>query len=61
MSPEDHRNFIGVPKESYGASNNPKKRLRSPPFDEAKFSLNAAEQAIEIKLMIIVSLATTQE
>jgi uncharacterized protein (DUF2141 family) len=45
------RNFIGVPKEGYGASNNPKKKLRSPSFDEAKFSLNAAEQAIEIKLI----------
>jgi uncharacterized protein (DUF2141 family) len=26
------RNFIGVPKEGYGASNNPKKKLRSPSF-----------------------------
>src|SRR5215510_6399817 len=45
------KNFLGIPKEGYGASNNPKKKLRSPSFDEAKFSLNVAEQAIEIKLI----------
>ena len=45
------KNFIGIPKEGYGVSNNPKKKLRAPSFDEAKFSLNAAEQVIEIKLI----------
>lgn len=45
------KNLIGIPKEGYGVSNNPKKKLRAPSFDEAKFSLNAAEQAIEIKLI----------
>jgi uncharacterized protein (DUF2141 family) len=45
------KNFVGMPKEGYGASNNPKKKKRAPTFDEAKFSLNASEQAIEITLI----------
>ncbi len=45
------KNFVGMPKEGYGASNNPKKKKRAPTFDEAKFSLNTSEQAIEITLI----------
>ena len=45
------KNFVGIPKEGYGASNNPKKKRRAPTFDEAKFSLNSAEQSIEITLI----------
>jgi uncharacterized protein (DUF2141 family) len=45
------KNFVGMPKEGYGASNNPKKKKRAPTFDEAKFSLNASEQTIEITLI----------
>jgi uncharacterized protein (DUF2141 family) len=45
------KNFVGIPKEGYGASNNPKKKRRAPTFDEAKFSLNSAEQTIEIALI----------
>jgi uncharacterized protein (DUF2141 family) len=45
------KNFVGMPKEGYGASNNPKKKKRAPTFDEAKFSLNASEQTIEITLV----------
>ena len=45
------KNFMGIPKEGYGASNNPTKKRRAPMFDEAKFSLNAPEQTIEIKLI----------
>ena len=45
------KNFMGMPKEGYGASNNPKKQRRAPSFDEAKFSLNAAQQTIDIKLI----------
>lgn len=44
------KNFFGIPKEGYGASNNPKKKMRAPKFDEAKFSLNASEQTIKITL-----------
>ena len=45
------KNFVGMPKEGYGASNNPSKKRRAPTFDEAKFSLNASEQTIEIRLI----------
>jgi len=45
------KNFVGIPKEGYGASNNPKKKRRAPTFEEAKFSLNSAEQTIEITLI----------
>jgi uncharacterized protein (DUF2141 family) len=45
------KNFMGIPREGYGASNNPKKKMRAPTFDEAKFSLNGAQQTIEIKLI----------
>lgn len=45
------RNFIGVPKEGYGASNNPKKRMGPPLYDDARFSVNQADQSIEIKLI----------
>ncbi len=45
------KNFVGMPKEGYGASNNPKKKKRAPTFDEAKFSLSTGEQTIEIALI----------
>ena len=45
------KNFMGVPKEGYGASNNPKKKMGPPNFDEAKFQLSGTEQSVEIKLM----------
>ena len=45
------KNFVGAPKEGYGASNNPRKRMGPPPFGEANFSLNQPEQSIEIKLI----------
>ena len=45
------KNLVGAPKEGYGASNNPKKRMGPPQFEEAKFSLNQPEQSIEIKLI----------
>jgi uncharacterized protein (DUF2141 family) len=45
------KNLMGVPREGYGASNNPNKKMRAPTFDEAKFSLNGAEQTIKIRLI----------
>jgi uncharacterized protein (DUF2141 family) len=42
---------MGMPKEGYGASNNPKKKMGPPNFDEAKFQLSGTEQLVEIKLM----------
>jgi uncharacterized protein (DUF2141 family) len=44
------KNFIGIPKEGYGASNNPKKKMGPPRFDESSFSLSS-DQSVEIKLI----------
>ena len=33
------KNFLGIPKEGYGFSNNAKALLSAPSFDEAKFEL----------------------
>ncbi len=43
------KNMLGIPKEGYGASNNPKKEMGPPKFAEARFDLNQPEQTIEIK------------
>src|SRR6201987_5198824 len=39
MNEKLDKNFMGMPKEGYGASNNPKKKIGPPNFDEAKFQL----------------------
>jgi uncharacterized protein (DUF2141 family) len=44
------KNFMGVPKEGYGASNNPKKKMGPPNFAETKFQLSGTQQSLEIKL-----------
>jgi uncharacterized protein (DUF2141 family) len=51
MNEKLDKNFMGIPKEGYGASNNPKKKMGPPNFDEAKFQLGVADQSVEIKLM----------
>ena len=33
------KNFIGIPKEQYGFSNNAMGRMSAPSFDQAKFSV----------------------
>jgi len=45
------KNFMGIPKEGYGASNNPKKKMGPPSFEETKFQLNGTDQSLEIKLI----------
>jgi uncharacterized protein (DUF2141 family) len=45
------KNFMGIPKEGYGASNNPKKKMGPPGFEETKFQLSGQAQSLEIKLM----------
>lgn len=45
------KKLFGMPKESYGASNNPGKKMRAANFDEAKFTVNASEQSIKIALI----------
>jgi uncharacterized protein (DUF2141 family) len=44
------KNFAGIPKEGYGASNNPPRKMGPPTFDEAKFSVGS-QRSIEIKLI----------
>ena len=51
MNEKLDKNFMGMPKEGYGASNNPKKKMGPPNFDEAKFQLNGTAQSVDIKLM----------
>ena len=51
MNEKLDKNFMGVPKEGYGASNNPRKKMGPPNFDEAKFQSGVADQSVEIKLM----------
>ncbi|HIO96127.1 MAG TPA: DUF2141 domain-containing protein [Campylobacterales bacterium] len=41
------KNFLGIPKEGYGFSNNAKALFSAPSFDEAKFELN---NSIDIKI-----------
>ena len=44
-------NLFGMPVEGYGMSNNPKKRMGKPGFDETNFQLNQPQCAIEIKMI----------
>jgi len=43
-------NFIGIPTESYGFSNNIKGLFGPPSFEKAKFLFNKQNMQIEIKL-----------
>jgi uncharacterized protein (DUF2141 family) len=43
-------NFLGIPKEGVGVSNNAKGHFGPPKFDDAKFSFNSSVQAITISL-----------
>ena len=44
-------NILGIPREGYGASNNPKKRYRAPTFAEAQFVVSQATQTIHINVI----------
>jgi uncharacterized protein (DUF2141 family) len=44
-------NFVGMPVEGYGASNNPAKRMGPPDPAETNFLLNQPESTIEITLI----------
>lgn len=45
------RNFIGIPQERYGFSNNPRPRFRAADWDEAVFELDGVEERLEIELL----------
>ena len=44
------RNFIGIPKEPVGTSNNPKVKFGKPKYEQAKFKV--AEQGVDIMVKI---------
>ena len=46
----DH-NFLGIPKEPVGASENPKGRMGPPRFAECAFAMGEADKTIEINLV----------
>lgn len=39
------RNFVGMPKEPWGVSNNQRPRMRAPRFEEAAFKIKEGESA----------------
>lgn len=42
-------NWLGIPKEGFGASKNPVNKFRAPKFEEAKFNFNSEKLTVEIK------------
>ena len=44
------KNWLGMPKEDWGVSNDVRPRLRAPRFDEAVRDLAAGEQLVEIRV-----------
>lgn len=44
-----NRNFMGMPEERYGFSNNPRPRFRAANWDEARFEVNE-DRTIQIEL-----------
>ena len=44
------KNWLGMPREAWGVSNNVRPRLRAPRFDEAMLALEAGEQLVEIQV-----------
>jgi len=52
MNQKLDKDFVGIPKEGYGASNNPKKKIGPAGFEDASFRLSGvAQQSVEIKLI----------
>jgi uncharacterized protein (DUF2141 family) len=51
MNHKIDKNFLGIPKEGYGVSNNPKKAMHNPKWDEAKFPVDRPEVIVPIKLI----------
>lgn len=44
------KNMLGIPKEPYGFSNNPRAKWSAPRFDEIAFEMNAAATKLAIDL-----------
>ena len=44
------RNFLGIPSEPYGFSNDARSMMRAPTYEEAAFTVAAAAMTIEIRI-----------
>jgi uncharacterized protein (DUF2141 family) len=44
------KNFIGIPKEGFGVSNNPKIRRGPPSYNESLFTLNASQLELIVSM-----------
>lgn len=44
------KTILGIPKEGFGISNNPKIKLGGPNFDEARFSLNQKQTELTVAM-----------
>ena len=44
------KNWLGMPKEDWGVSNNVRPRLRAPRFNEAMMTVGAGETLVEIRV-----------
>ena len=44
------KNFIGIPKEGYGFSNNAKPRLSAPAYKRVKFEVNSSLKTLQVQL-----------
>lgn len=46
---KNDRNFLGIPKEAYGFSNNARRKFGPPSWTEAKFAVSSSATAVEIQ------------
>jgi uncharacterized protein (DUF2141 family) len=44
------KNFMGIPTEPWGVSNNARPKMRAPKFEEAAFAVKDGETRIEVRL-----------
>ncbi|MCB1193528.1 MAG: DUF2141 domain-containing protein [Leptospiraceae bacterium] len=48
------KNLIGIPKEGYGFSNNPKSNFGPPNYEKAEFQLDSGKKTITIKMVYLM-------
>jgi uncharacterized protein (DUF2141 family) len=45
-----NQNFLGIPKEGFGFSNNPAVRMKAPSFGETQFPVSGAKTVVQIQM-----------
>jgi uncharacterized protein (DUF2141 family) len=50
MSNRMETNLLGIPKKGYGVSNNPRKLLRAPTFDDARVYVSQSELKVDVEM-----------